>query len=410
MALFRHTSRLLPPRLHTTVPQGLQCLPARGYATRRKLNLTQDLLSFHKSLVEIESISGHEKPVGDWLAQSLQSQGYNVEKQYLSGHPERFNVLAWPGEERDAKVMLTSHIDTVPPHLPYKRSDTGIISGRGSVDAKGSVAAQVLAVNSLISNSQISPSDVSLLYVVGEEVGGVGMQLANDLHLRPQAIIFGEPTEGRLVAGHKGILVVHIRTKGRAAHSGYPWLGLSATDILVSAAARLRLLGESLPQSEKYGKTTFNLGLLSGGVALGVVAENASAGLAVRIAAGSPTEIQSAITTAVHEAVAPFITGDTKPADVLELDFSGPGYAPIDLDSDVPGFEVMTVNYGSDIPWLKKTVVDQQRYLYGPGTIFVAHTDHESLTEDELFGSVKGYEQIVLHALRRVDEQDVWKK
>lgn len=294
----------------------------------------------------------------------------------------------------------------MPPFIPYSRSPDGtIISGRGSVDAKGSVAAQVLAANSLLSTSQVSPSDISLLFVVGEEVGGVGMKLANDLRLRPRAIVFGEPTEGKLVAGHKGILVVNIRTKGRAAHSGYPWLGFSATDALVAAAAPLRLLGDRLPQSEKYGKTTLNLGLLNGGVALNVVPESASAGLAVRIAAGSPAEIQAAVTDVVHGAVAPFLGADVEASDVVELEFSDAGYGPIDLDADVPGFEVMTVNYGSDIPWLKRTVEGQKRYLYGPGTIFVAHTDHEALTEDELRGAAKGYEKIVLHALQTLKEE-----
>lgn len=110
--LLRHFSRRLSPGL---CPASAPKLLARNYATRRKLNLTNDLLTFHKNLVEIESISGNEKPVGDWLVNSLQSQGYNVEKQYLSREPERFNVLAWPGDERDAKVMLSSHIDTVRP-------------------------------------------------------------------------------------------------------------------------------------------------------------------------------------------------------------------------------------------------------------------------------------------------------
>jgi acetylornithine deacetylase len=273
------------------------------------------------------------------------------------------------------------------------------------VDAKGSVAAQVLAVNHLLSTSQIAPEDVSMLFVVGEEVGGAGMQLANDLQLRPRAVIFGEPTEGKLVAGHKGIIVVQIRTMGRAAHSGYPWLGLSATDVLVAAAASLQTLGDSLPQSPKYGKTTLNLGLLNGGVALNVVPESASAGLAVRIAAGSPAEIESAITTTVHNAVAPFLTSSMKLSDVVQVEFRGVGYGPIDLDADVPGFEVMTVNYGSDIPWLKKTVPNQKRYLYGPGSIFVAHTDHESLTEKELYGAAKGYERIVLHALEQMKRE-----
>ena len=77
------------------------------------LNLTHDLIKFHQNLTQIESITGNEKNVGEWLVSSLQSQGYNVEKQQVSADPKRFNVLAWPGKQRDAKVLLSSHIDTV---------------------------------------------------------------------------------------------------------------------------------------------------------------------------------------------------------------------------------------------------------------------------------------------------------
>ena len=79
----------------------------------KKLTSKHDLLEFHKALVSIESISGNEKGVGDWLASSLKLQGYSVEKQYISKDPERFNVLAWPGKTRDAQILVTSHIDTV---------------------------------------------------------------------------------------------------------------------------------------------------------------------------------------------------------------------------------------------------------------------------------------------------------
>ena len=84
-------------------------------ASNKKPHLTHDLVGFHKNLVDIKSISGNEKEVGDWLAASLKSQGYHVEKQLVEKDPERFNVFAWPGKTRDAKVLLTSHIDTVIP-------------------------------------------------------------------------------------------------------------------------------------------------------------------------------------------------------------------------------------------------------------------------------------------------------
>lgn len=79
----------------------------------KQLILKDDLIAFHKNLTQIESISGNEKEVGEWLLASLESQGYHVEKQEVQKKPERFNVLAWPGEKRDAKVVLSSHIDTV---------------------------------------------------------------------------------------------------------------------------------------------------------------------------------------------------------------------------------------------------------------------------------------------------------
>jgi acetylornithine deacetylase len=254
-------------------------------------------------------------------------------------------------------------------------------------------------VNKLILDDKIDPKDVALLYVVGEEVGGDGMRRANYLHLEPDSIIFGEPTEGKLASGHKGNLGFQLKAKGKAAHSGYPWLGRSANEVLVTALAALMQLGENLPKSEKYGVTTFNLGKIEGGVAANVVAQDASANIAVRIAEGTSDFIKAQIVQAVNHAVWPFLENDMQPEDVIEIVFPTSGYGPIDIDHDVPGFESMTVNYGTDIPWLKQTVRDQKRYLYGPGSILVAHSDHEAITEGELEDAVEGYQKIVLHAL-----------
>jgi acetylornithine deacetylase len=85
----------------------------RDDAAYKHLDLTHDLLGFHKNLTQIESITGNEKEVGEWLYGSLASQGYHVEKQVVSEDPLRFNVLAWPGSKREAEVLISSHIDTV---------------------------------------------------------------------------------------------------------------------------------------------------------------------------------------------------------------------------------------------------------------------------------------------------------
>lgn len=374
-----------------------------------KLHLVHDLINLHRNLTQIESISGNEAEVGHWLASSLESQGYNVEKQYVSRDAERFNVFAWPGVKaaRDAPILLSSHIDTVPPFLPYHYNKTGdIISGRGSVDAKGSVATQIIAVNTLISEGKIHPNNVSLLYVVGEEVGGIGMRTANELKINPQTIIFGEPTEEKLVSGHKGTMRIDLTAKGKSGHSGYPWLGRSANEVLVRALAPLIDLGQQLPDSDKYGYTTINLGRIEGGVASNVIAESATADLAVRIAAGTPDDITAAVTKVVHHAIRDFLEGDLELSDIISVDSGGLGYGPIDIDSDIPGFEVITVNYGTDIPWFKRTVENQKRYLYGPGTILVAHSADEKLSLKQLEDAVDGYQRIILHALSDPSDDD----
>lgn len=194
--------------------------------------------------------------------------------------------------------MVTSHIDTVPPFWPYERRGDEIW-GRGTVDAKGSVAAQIKAVEDLLAQGAIGEGDVALLFVVGEEVGGEGMRKANDLGLKWDTVIFGEPTELKLATGHKGNLGVKIHAKGKAGHSGYPELGRNANGMLVPAL--YALMNADLPWSEKYGNTTLNLGRIEGGVAANVIAEDASAAIAIRIADGTPAAVKKIILDAIQK-------------------------------------------------------------------------------------------------------------
>lgn len=394
---------LLSPQCLVSAVQWVQEPLQASRSSHGQPILRDDLIAWHANLTAIESITYNEKACGDWLVNSLEQQGYTVEKQYVDKSADRFNVYAYPGKTRETKLLVSGHYDTVPPFYPYKHNGSSI-SGRGSVDDKASVAAQLVAVNSLLADDRLGAEDVALLFVVGEETGGDGMRKANDLDLKPQVVVFGEPTEGKLVAGHKGNLGLVVKAKGKAAHSGYPWLGRSANEVLTRVLAALMELGPNLPRSEKYGVTTVNLGRIEGGVAANVVAERAEANIAIRIAAGTPEQIKAEITKAVELALETFLDEDTKLEDVVELDFPSAGYGPIDIDHDVPGFEVFTVNYGTDIPSLDMVVDGQKRYLYGPGSILVAHSDHEALTEDELFDAVQGYERIIEYALEQLDE------
>lgn len=360
------------------------------------------LLELHKALIEHESITGNEHGVGQWLISYLKAQSYTVETQEVtpasSFQQARLNVFAYVGKARETRTLITSHIDTVPPYWPYERKGDEIW-GRGSVDAKASVATQITAVQELLAAGEISQGDVAMLFVVGEEVGGDGMRKANELGLKWETVIFGEPTELKLATGHKGIVGFEIRAKGKAGHSGYPELGRNANNMLIPALYALQTL--ELPWSEKYGNTTLNIGRMEGGVAANVIAEDAVANIAVRIADGTPAAVEKIVLNAIRK------TGQ-------ELDiYVRPGYGPVHIDSDVEGkncfsrilttlttmlgFDTIVVNYGTDIPNL---VGDHKRYLYGAGSILVAHSDHEHLTVSDLETAVRGYKKLINHSLK----------
>jgi len=249
------------------------------------------VISLLKQLIETPSTSDDELAVGIFLEQHLQSLGYTVERIPISPNSTRHNVYAYlgPKSSRKTRICLSSHIDTVPPHIPLSiPSDSQTIWGRGACDDKGPLAAQIEAVEELRRENKINESggDVSFLFVVGEEKGGAGMLAANDMGLTWEAVIFGEPTEGKLGVGHKGHVVFELSATGLASHSGYPHLGSSANAALIAALSEL--LAAEWPSSDLLGLSTFHVGRMSGGVAYNVLAASSEALCAVRVASDLP--------------------------------------------------------------------------------------------------------------------------
>ncbi|RDA91113.1 hypothetical protein CP533_6687 [Ophiocordyceps camponoti-saundersi (nom. inval.)] len=366
-----------------------------------------ELLSLHRSLVSIESITGNEAAAGRFLEKYLVGKGYEVTRQRVgAAKDDRFNVMARPGNSSSRsrgnsnrpKVVISSHIDVVPPYIPYGIADSGgidthtIITGRGSVDAKASVAAMVVALEQLRAVKSISDVDAALLFVVGEEDKGDGMRTyAQSLGAAgpPPAVIFGEPTDNRLACGHKGMTTCRVSAHGTPGHSGYPWLGKSANEVMVRALTAL--LDADLGSSSLFGNTTVNIGRFEGGVAANVIPENAVAQLAVRVAVGTEDDGAKTVRRRIQAVL------DRVDKEALTMVCSE-GYGPIKCDCDVAGFDTIVVNYGTDIGNLKGNYT---KYLYGPGSILVAHGARENLTVGDLETAVEGYKNLILHVLKQ---------
>lgn len=312
------------------------------------------LLELHKELVTIKSVSGQEQKVGDFLKDYLTSKGFSTQLQQVKSidntpeNEKRFNLIAWPGSSKTpkAKVVLSSHIDVVPPHIDYGIEDgpitkETIVKGRGTADAKGSVAAMIIALEELLAAGKVHGDSVMFVLVVGEEIAGDGMvqfsRYIEDLPHRPSfdSVIFGEPTENKLVCGHKGGLFCDLTAKGIASHSGYPWLGKSANELMIQAWSKI--LATDLGSTELYGNTTINVGLFQGGVASNVVPEHAMVKFAARVAIGPEDGGQKIVKEKIEK-----ILNEVDP-EAFEMDCAE-GYGSVDCNCDVDGEFVRRVD------------------------------------------------------------------
>ncbi|KAK1750048.1 peptidase M20 domain-protein [Echria macrotheca] len=337
-----------------------------------------------QSLMSIISTSEHEHAIGLFLKNHLKSLGYTVEHIPIAPGSTRHNVYAYLGNSRKTRVLLTAHMDTVPPHIPMTM-DGDIIKGRGSSDDLGPLAAQIIAAEELRAEGKVSEDggDIGLLFVVGEENGGHGMIAANDMGLSWEAGIFAEPTESKLAKGHKGQVAFEIIANGLACHSGYPHLGKSATSALLAVLNDLS--AATWPESSLLGSSTFNIGTLEGGEKHNIVAPSAKALCEVRMVSDLP-----GVKARIEEIV-------SRHPDV-ELNFVFE-YPEALLLWEIDGFDAAPVAFGTDVPRLRDQHCDK-RVLFGPGSILVAHGPDEFIRIPELIQSISGYKTLVQHFLQ----------
>lgn len=353
-----------------------------------------ELFKLHADLVKIESISHDEFAVSRYLQSYLEKLDLGLQ---LSVDPSNRNIYAYGGANNgNSTVLLTSHIDAVPPFVDYyieedfdDEKESVKIHGRGSCDAKGSVAAQIIAAKELLEDGLVTLEDLSLLFVFEEEVGGTGMRSANAYfnheNITWDAVIFGEPTENKLATGHKGLYMAELEVYGFASHSGYPDIGNDANKILIEIMHELETY--TWPSSELLNKTTLNIGLINAGVADNVISPYAQCKLLLRTA----VEYKE-IDIAVKEIIAKYesLANDLKLSVLVTDD-------PVTLDFEVNGFETYIAAYATDIPKLDHK--NFKRYLYGPGSILVAHGPNEYVAAESLLQAVEDYKKLVLFSL-----------
>jgi acetylornithine deacetylase len=297
--------------------------------------------------------------VGEYLLHYLSdlAAGSGGRAEAMQVTPERFNVYAEWGRP---VVALSTHMDTVPPFIA-SREDDDHIYGRGACDAKGIIAAMIAAAEKLL---QAGTRNFALLFVVGEEKNSAGAHAAARSPRGTRYLINGEPTESKVALGSKGILRYEIITTGK---------------MVLESVRRI-----AWPEDSVLGKTTANIGTISGGRAPNIIPDGAKAELAVRLV-GDGRKIDQALRAAVG--------ARAEVKEILEM--------PAMHFKSLDGFPTSVVSFTTDIPALVPAWGEP--FLFGPGSIHVAHTTAEKISKRELLAAVDTYAQMTRMLLNRAE-------
>ena len=158
----------------------------------------------------------------------------------------------------------------------------GRLYGRGTADMKSYIAASLALVPDMLAAPLQRPLHLAISH--DEEVGCIGVSsLIEDVKTnlpQPRLVIIGEPTMMQIINGHKGMSVFKTKIRGKPAHSSQPQLGANANMAagelvaLISAMARenRETAAPDCPFEPPY--TTFNVGVINGGTALNIIAQD----------------------------------------------------------------------------------------------------------------------------------------
>jgi acetylornithine deacetylase len=316
------------------------------------------------------------------------------------------NLFATIGEGAGG-LVLSGHTDIVPVTGQAWTSDPfvadirdGRIYGRGACDMKGFIAVVLSLVPEMLARRGGEP--VHLAFSYDEEVGCKGVpHLLADLarrNIKPRGCVIGEPTDMRVIIGHKGASMFRVRVKGLAAHSSLAPFGVNAIEYAGLMIAHLRQVGEDLRIEERrHGGfdipySTLQVNRITGGTAGNIVADSCEFMLDIRNLPWTRTEVLIADFKV-------WIARDILPA-MCDV-FSG-AEVTIEQVGEVPAFEIAEeaplvqrlqragrgncgcgyVAFGTEAGLFQQSSIPT--VVCGPGSIEQAHKPDEFVTLDQL--------------------------
>jgi LysW-gamma-L-lysine carboxypeptidase len=349
------------------------------------------------NLLGIYSPSGKEEAIASFLAEEMKKLGFQV------GIDAIGNVIGVVGEG-EPTIFLCGHMDTVAGHLPL-RVEEGKIFARGAVDAKGPLAAMVVAAAQVVKDPAFK-GKVLLASVVEEEATSRGVRHLITQGIHADYAIFGEPSGvENITIGYKGQIQLKVTCKTETGHSSTPWLYENALEKAYELWMQIKNSYLPLDKAESpFNAVTACLTKVVGGRATSVIPFESEMFIDIRVPPQFTTaqvfeETKKVI--AQYQAANPKVVVKASVEDTVE---------PFEVDKSSPIVHALSSSVrkvlNKPATLLRKTGTGDMNILgkamnlpivtYGPGDSHLDHTTDEHIVVSEYLDSIQVFKETLL--------------
>jgi acetylornithine deacetylase/succinyl-diaminopimelate desuccinylase family protein len=337
---------------------------------------------------------------------------YSLPCEFQTVFEGRPNVIArLDGEPGGPRLVLEAHTDTASelgmsrsPFEPVRHGNR--LYGRGSCDTKAGLAAMMHALRILRKAGVRPRASVVLVAAADEEHSFRGVVKFVETGVKADGAIVAEPTGMETIVASKGCLRWQIHTRGRAAHSSKPQIGINAITKMTKIISAMEANFPALFAQRKHalvGSPTVNVGIIRGGLQVNQVPDSCTIDIDRRLI---PGETKAAVWKEFESLI-----GDLREHDpelVVEMDAPLLEDYPLETAASEHIVELVSkivqeltgrhgvggVPYGSDASKLAQAGIPS--IILGPGNIDQAHAADEWVELDQVILAAETYARVIM--------------
>lgn len=379
----------------------------------KRLSTLGDIMEFIESsdvssvLSELVGMPSYESEDAVVEYISKRARNCNATYEITNVAPGRDNIMLTIANGTGKSLIFNTHMDTVPPSAigewktdPFKlTSESGLLYGLGSCDAKGSLSAMLVAFETLAKNPHLINGKLMLQAVCCEETQARGTLKEVSRGVSADAVIIGEPTGLLPMIGHKGGLSLKMTTFGKPVHASIPQEGENAISKMANIICKLDTLSKEINKryNELVGNASMAVTTIQCGIATNVIPDRCVATIDRRLIPGET--VDSAITEIIS------VTGDDLSIEKI-IGIEPCIISPEETIVKVAQDSIYQVTGEIRRPSGFKACCDMWCFvqklhiptlILGPGDLTQAHKANESIPISELYDAAKIYACIALN-------------